>query len=96
VYRRIAQGRTKKAAEALIHAKRLLGKPDFTVLHDLAQCQVSLKEFDQAEENCKLAISLSHSKPTYKLLAQCLIQQNKVSEAIEVFRVALRYKDFFF
>ena len=60
------------------------------LLFDLAKCYVNLKEYGLAEENCKEAIRICKSKAVYKLLAACLIHQNKVGEAIEVFRQALR------
>ena len=87
----MAQGRYKKAAQALIHAKHLSKNPDFTMAYDLARCQANLKAYDHAEVNCKEAMNISKSKPIYKLLAHCLVQQNKAAEAIEVFRNALRY-----
>lgn len=86
----MAQGRTKKAAEALKHAKCLCQQPSFTLIHDLAQCQVALKEYSLAEENCKQALTICRNKAVYKLLTVCLIQQAKITEAIEVFRTALR------
>lgn len=87
---RIAQSRYKKAVEALTHTRRLTSQPDFNLFYDLARCYTNLKEYSLAEDSCKEAIKICKSKPVYKLLAVCLIQQNKIGEAIEVFRLALR------
>ncbi|XP_057366170.1 Bardet-Biedl syndrome 4 protein-like [Daphnia carinata] len=86
----IAQGRYKKAVEALMLAKLLIKQPDFMLLHDLARCNLNLKEYALAEENCREAIKICKSKSIYKLLAACLIRQRKTGEAIEVFRLSLR------
>lgn len=67
-----------------------MNQPDFNLLYDLARCYANLKEYNLAEENCKEAVKICKSKPVYKLLAVCLIQQNKIGEAIEIFRTALR------
>ena len=89
-YFRVAQGRYKKAVEALMHAKLLSIQPDFMLLYDLARCNANLKHYDLAEESCREAIKICKSKAVYKLLAACLIHQNKIGDAIEVFRFSLR------
>ncbi|XP_046463978.1 Bardet-Biedl syndrome 4 protein-like [Daphnia pulex] len=86
----IAQGRYKKAIEALTHAKLLAKQPDFLILYDLACCNANLKQYDLAEESCREALRICKSKAVYKLLAACLIHQNKIGDAIEVFRLSLR------
>lgn len=60
------------------------------ILHDLALCNINLREYALAEENCREAIKICKSKAIYKLLAACLIRQSKTGEAIEVFRLSLR------
>lgn len=75
-----------------MHAKRLMPTPNFAVLHELSCCYVGLKAYDLAEETCREAIRIYKSKQVYKLLAVSLIYQNKIGEAIEIFRLALRYK----
>lgn len=87
---RISQGRHKKAIEAFTHAKLLAKQPDFLLLYDLARCNANLKQYDLAEENCREAIKICKSKAVYKLLATCLIQQSKIGDAIEIFRLSLR------
>ncbi|XP_032793754.2 Bardet-Biedl syndrome 4 protein [Daphnia magna] len=86
----IVQGRYKKAVEALTLAKLLITQPDFMILHDLALCNINLREYALAEESCREAIKICKSKAIYKLLAACLIRQSKTGEAIEVFRLSLR------
>lgn len=88
---RMKQSRYKKAAEAFGHAMRLSTQPvDYGLLLDIANCHANLEEYAQAEQYCKEALKLCKAKPIYKLLSTCLIRQNKMSEAVEVFRVALR------
>jgi tetratricopeptide (TPR) repeat protein len=84
------QGRYKKAVEALNTAKSLTKTPDFSILCDLASCHAYLKEYSTAEDYCKEAGRICKTKEVYKLLSTCLVKQNKIGEAIEMFRLALR------
>jgi hypothetical protein len=68
----------------------LAKQPDFLILYDLACCNANLKQYDLAEESCREALRICKSKAVYKLLAACLIHQNKIGDAIEVFRLSLR------
>lgn len=88
---RMAQFHYKKAADVLKHIQCVLKQEDFMLLYDQASCYVNLKEYSLAEEKCKEAIKFCKSKSVYKLLAACLVQQNKIGEAIEVFHLALRF-----
>lgn len=88
---RISQGRYEKAIEALWHAGKQVDKcQDWKIFYDAALCHFRLKQFESAEEKCKEATKLGRQKCTYKLLSISLIRQNKIDEALEVFRLALR------
>lgn len=88
---RMLQSRYKKAAEALFNAKLLMKTDDFNISFDLAYCNAKIKENVMAEESCREALKICKSEETYKLLTTCLIRQEKISEAIDAFRLALRY-----
>lgn len=87
---RIAQKRYLKAIEALNQASLLQPRPDFTVHHSLASCYAALKNYALAEKCCKDALAVYQNKEVYKLLTSCLVEQNKMAEALDVFRAALR------
>lgn len=63
---------------------------DFSIQYDLATCYANLKNYSLAEKCCRDALAIYQSKEAYKLLALCLVEQNKLVEAIDAFRVALR------
>lgn len=86
----MAQKRYVKAIEALNQASLLQRQPDFGTLYDLAASYAILKNYSLAEKCCRDAAAIYQSKEIYKLLTSCLIEQNKTTEALDVFRLALR------
>jgi tetratricopeptide (TPR) repeat protein len=72
-------------------SKALLNSPDGFVYFGLGQLARTEKHWEEAEDYFKKSIELTvHSAPTYSLLGQAFTHQDKIPEAIEAFREALK------
>lgn len=59
------------------------------IWHNIASARVRLKQWKEAEEAIRKAISLESNATRLLLLGQCLSEQRKLTEAVEVLRKSL-------
>ncbi|XP_034937522.1 Bardet-Biedl syndrome 4 protein isoform X2 [Chelonus insularis] len=86
-------GHHKHAIESYLEALKISNTPDWQIHQGLGECYIALKNVDQAEEELKKALELTKNVNPSLKLGNLLITQNRVHDAIEVYKTSNEYSD---